>query len=768
MADVAMGVAGAAVGSFFGAAMLGFSIGMTLGGILFPEDLGTQTVGKTNDMRIQGATVGTSIAKVWGVNRVAGNVIWTSSVRESYTKQSHGGGMSGGPTYTTKTYHYDIDIAILVCEGPIDGYRRIWASQDVIYDSRSGSEVWNKTIDPENVRRYSGTETQLPDSLIESVVGSGNCPAYRGFAYVVFEKFSLDAYGSSVPNFTFEVDAGDCNCKIISDWACDKVGLESTEYDFSAVSDLSFRGFVVPSKTDVANILDQLAVIFAYRIVEVDGKIKAVKRGSGSSVATIPEGDMGAVLGYRPTGETVETSRQQEVELPRTYTLNYISESQDFQTFTQQATQNVGKSQQEPSFSVNMVLSDTQARRSVEILLWAEWIKRMSHKTTVSYKYLKLAPSDIVTIPTVSGNKRCEIVEMISAMLGPVELRMIEDDQNIFTQTITGVSGNANASLDSTLYPYMWVYDTNALFDTDADNIGYYVVATSQNIGWPGCVIYTDVKIKTSSGRSTDTPATVDGKCIMGETLTLLASGPTGVWDETNTVDVELYYGSLSTAASDLDVLNGENLIVIGYEILQFRTATLIGTNQYRLSGLIRGRRGTEYAVDSHSIGEAVGLATLEGQRIAASNQEKNKTFGFRALEINRYYSTLPAYTNVQLVGRSRMPYAPCHGYAESDTTDCFFYWVRRVRKDGELVDGYDAPLDESSEAYEVEVYTDETYGTVLNTYTGITAPNWTYAYSNILADFGYQPDYVYIKVYQYSSVIGRGFPLKITAPYQA
>ncbi|MBX9726771.1 MAG: glycoside hydrolase TIM-barrel-like domain-containing protein, partial [Rickettsiales bacterium] len=54
-------------------------------------------------------------------------------------------------------------------------------------------------------RIYRGTETQLPDPLIESYQGVGTTPAYRGLAYVVIEDFPLGSFGNRIPNFTFEV-----------------------------------------------------------------------------------------------------------------------------------------------------------------------------------------------------------------------------------------------------------------------------------------------------------------------------------------------------------------------------------------------------------------------------------------------------------------------------------------------------------------------------------------------------------------------------------
>ncbi len=55
------------------------------------------------------------------------------------------------------------------------------------------------------MRLYRGTGDQLPDPLIEAKQGTGNAPAYRGLAYVVFERLPLEAYGNRIPVLQFEV-----------------------------------------------------------------------------------------------------------------------------------------------------------------------------------------------------------------------------------------------------------------------------------------------------------------------------------------------------------------------------------------------------------------------------------------------------------------------------------------------------------------------------------------------------------------------------------
>ncbi len=54
-------------------------------------------------------------------------------------------------------------------------------------------------------RIYLGDEAQAPDPLIESLMGAGNAPAYRGVAYIVFEDLPLEKFGNRIPQLSFEI-----------------------------------------------------------------------------------------------------------------------------------------------------------------------------------------------------------------------------------------------------------------------------------------------------------------------------------------------------------------------------------------------------------------------------------------------------------------------------------------------------------------------------------------------------------------------------------
>jgi hypothetical protein len=205
MATLVLSVAGSAIGGMLGGPV-GATIGRSLGALagssldqnLFSSG-GTRIVEGPRLKEIDGlvSTEGLPIPRVYGRARIGGQLIWATRFEEEVTTtvtRSKGGG-KGAPkaqkTYET-TYSYYANLAIGLCEGPIAFVRRIWAN---------GRELDLNTV---TMRLHRGFENQEPDPLI-AAKEAGEAPAYRGIAYVVFERLPLADHGNRVPQFSFEV-----------------------------------------------------------------------------------------------------------------------------------------------------------------------------------------------------------------------------------------------------------------------------------------------------------------------------------------------------------------------------------------------------------------------------------------------------------------------------------------------------------------------------------------------------------------------------------
>ena len=151
------------------------------------------------------STEGAPIPRVYGRTRIGGQMIWATRfievISETVTPATSSGGKGGGGSNSGRassgeidfTYNYYANFAIGLCQGPIAFVRRVWAD---------GTEIDLTLMGP---RVYTGTEEQEADPLIVAKEGADNAPAYRGLAYVVFERLPLASFGNRLPQLTFEV-----------------------------------------------------------------------------------------------------------------------------------------------------------------------------------------------------------------------------------------------------------------------------------------------------------------------------------------------------------------------------------------------------------------------------------------------------------------------------------------------------------------------------------------------------------------------------------
>ncbi|GAA6197331.1 glycoside hydrolase TIM-barrel-like domain-containing protein [Pseudophaeobacter arcticus] len=202
MATIVLSAAGAAIGGSIGGAVAGLSsvaigraVGATLGRAIDDRLLGSGSdaieTGRVDRFRLTEAGQGAPIPQIYGRTRIGGQVIWASQFAETTTVSGGGKGAPSQPR--TTSYSYSISLAIALCQGEIAAVPRIWAD---------GEEVSARDL---NMTLYRGTQDQLPDPLMEAIEGTGEVPAYRGTAYVVFEDLALESFGNRVPQFSFEV-----------------------------------------------------------------------------------------------------------------------------------------------------------------------------------------------------------------------------------------------------------------------------------------------------------------------------------------------------------------------------------------------------------------------------------------------------------------------------------------------------------------------------------------------------------------------------------
>ncbi|MCF6327099.1 MAG: glycoside hydrolase/phage tail family protein [Devosiaceae bacterium] len=207
MATLALSVAGQFAGGLVGGpigAMAGRALGALAGSAidnaLFGVDQEQASPPPPGPLALQGSSQGGVIPKIYGWNRVAGNVIWATNLERQTTETSGAKGVfNGNNNENTVEEEILANFAIGLCEGEVGLLGRIWADGRLL----ETSEI--------TYRFYKGSKDQAVDPLIELKQGVGNTPAFRGLCYLVFEGLPLKQFGDRIPNINVEL------CRIVGD-----------------------------------------------------------------------------------------------------------------------------------------------------------------------------------------------------------------------------------------------------------------------------------------------------------------------------------------------------------------------------------------------------------------------------------------------------------------------------------------------------------------------------------------------------------------------
>lgn len=187
--------------------LTGAGVGWAVGGIvnsfLFPPPDVNTAGPRLTDLSVTSSSYGKTRPIIYGTVPVGGDIIDASKRYETAHTETQEAGKGGGQKVSHTTYTYSIDLAVALCDGPIEGVLQVFANEKLIYDATPGS----KFLKPDwlSMRVYRGTETQNPNPTLEIIHGAGNVPGYRGQAYVVFTRFQLEDFGNQIPTFRFVV-----------------------------------------------------------------------------------------------------------------------------------------------------------------------------------------------------------------------------------------------------------------------------------------------------------------------------------------------------------------------------------------------------------------------------------------------------------------------------------------------------------------------------------------------------------------------------------
>ena len=694
----------------------------------------TQEVGKMSDLQMQTASYGAPIPLILGTCRSTGNVIWSTKFVE-HTKTEKQGGKGGGGGVTTTTYSYTVSFAVGICQGPITAIGRVWADGKLVDLAK-----YQHTV-------YLGGDTQTPDSWMEAVEGAGNVPAFRGLAYIVFKDLAIGDFGNRIPSFSFEVIRQINNVKVLVETVSLSAGLQYTDVDASDLEGLAITGISSAGDQTRRSIIEQLQAVFLFDAIERSGKI-VFKRRNANTAYEIPDEYLGAYE-TSPPNEPYTLQYKDERELPRRLTINYLSKDKDYQQGTMSAYRQITQSKNEQTVSVQMVMADTDAKQLAEVRLFEEWQNRKTLSLTLSNQFGWLLPGDIVKVPIQEQKQNFMITKTTYGKPGLIKIEAVATTQQVYTFAQRVVDSETNPVIPASPGNVSMSLIDLPLLPGESSAERVFAACTSD-----GAFYGANLFRSNDGGGTWSYVGQVTQNAVVGTTITVLPPGNTVTWDEASTVDITLSHGTLESRPAE-DVLNHFNAALIGAEIVQFKQAALIAANTYRLSGLLRGRLGTEHEVGCHIANEPfLMLNSLQSISFPASEWHMDKLYRIGPSTLPVTNDKFRNYT-VNLDGIGARPYSVCHVSGFRDGTGSLTVsWVRRARMNGDWKPYTDVPVGENSETYQVDVVSAD--GNIKRTIT-VNEPKAVYSASGQITDFGCLQTAVRVRIYQMSEVYGRG-----------
>lgn len=526
--------------------------------------------------------------------------------------------------------------------------------------------------------------------------------------------------------------------------------IKPADIDVSGLID-SVTGFKVTATGSIRNAIEPLRGAWPFDIVQSGYQIKATTRGS-ASVVTIPVGELAI-------DTQLTESREMDSQLPQNVTVKYIDRDRNYDVNEQRAQRDNTEAVNSLVIDLPVVLSATQSAQVAEKLIRIYVLEKSDFSFVLPAPYRYLEAGDVVTIATDDADYVLRLVSVNYTADGRLECAGRPSSASTYTSIAPGDGGQIGDVTIPLAGSTVGIIIDCPVIDEGLQNApGFASAFTGYSTGWPGGVLY-----QTADGGQTWTDLQAfDGKSTAGYAQAPLSGNAGNLIQKGGSLRVSLISGTLESV-TEAQMLNGANIAAYGingrWEIIRFQNATLNGDGTYTLDTFWRGDRGTEWATGLHAANDYFILMTdpdlafvgMPTDSIGQPRDYRSITVG---ADIDSATSTSYTYDAVNLE-----TYSGVHPSGTRAPSDLTIKWQRRTRVGGAWRDNVDASLGETSEAYEVDIMSGST---VKRTLTAST-PSVLYTSAMQITDFGSNQPAVTVKIYQLSSVVGRGYPLEAT-----
>ncbi|PWR22758.1 baseplate multidomain protein megatron [Zavarzinia aquatilis] len=533
---------------------------------------------------------------------------------------------------------------------------------------------------------------------------------------------------------------------------CARVGLAAADVDVSTLRGV-VPGYLRDRPLSPRAELEALMNAYGLDVAETGGRLRFRHRGD-DAVLTLQAGDLVA----EDAGDFTVT-RAQETDLPSEVVVGFVDVARDYRQTTVTSRRLGGVARGRREIALPFVMDDAQARDCADRLLSEAWIGRDSARFTLPPSALALDPGDTVVLALPRSSHTVALGRIADDGARRLEATAVEPAAHRLA-----LAGGRPERIDRLPDPVglaLSFLDLPVIDETVAEHLPYVAASSTPAV--------TISVMASATGESFAPNTQLAASATIGLTTYDLYDGPTDYWDEGNVLGVNLFSGALSSQPRESLLAGRANAIAVQngdgeWEILQFAVAMPRGSRLYDLTGLLRGRLGTEQAMRAPlPAGAPVVLLDRALRPLDLPASARNVAWHYRFGPAGLPY-TDPAWDAADFIARAigLRPLAPCHVTGRRDAVgNLSLTWIRRTRRGGHWADGTDTPLSEEREAYEVDILDGAGPGVVRT--IAASAAQAVYTAAQATDDFGWVPAAVVLRVFQVSASYGRGLAATVT-----
>lgn len=566
---------------------------------------------KIADFTVSTAEYGAAVPEILGTTRVSGNVIYYDDFTAHEHRETQRSGKGGHSKTVTISYTYTVAVLMGLCEGPINGVKRVWV----------GKEIYNYPDSNIQMTLWKGSQDQKPWAYVTGKHPDKALP-YPGLAYMA-GVIDLGDSGS-MPNYNFEVagklldtgDGVDVNPADYIRYVLDKVGLSNVEIigldnyrKYCAAADLLIS--TPPDETqsksarDIINEIATLtnAYVFwsndTFKIVPLDDRTYDTWTPNRTILYNLTADDFIPQSG----GALVTYQRKDSSEVYNQFPVEFINRANGYEkeTVSYAVTDDIVDYglRQASTTQAHYFYTKERAVKLAESLARNGKYSRNKYTFKLDWSFCRLEVGDLVTLTDVNCGLNKQVVLIDSVTEGTDSLltfTAISRPDGEYSQATYDVHEtdrpyiNYNQPAPDTAKPVI----LQPPADLTQNGLELWIGAKGTANMWGGCDVFVsdDNEHYRLAGQITNT----------ARIGTLAAA----VAKDATTIEVAVNGTLLS--GSEQDAQRGNTLCWLDGECLSYQTANLLSNGHWQLTGCIRGQYNT--TASAHAAG--VSFARLD------------------------------------------------------------------------------------------------------------------------------------------------------------